>query len=44
MEMRGLVTMEKGAGSFGSSLSVSRKGGDQRSCSVAVHTAGLEND
>lgn len=44
MEMRGLVTMEKGAGSFGSGLSVSRKGGDQRSGSVAVHITGVEND
>lgn len=44
MEMRGLVTMEKGAGSFGSGLSVSRKGGDQRSSTVAVHITGLENN
>lgn len=27
MEMRGLVTMEKGAGSFGSGLSVAGKAG-----------------
>lgn len=27
MEMRGLVIMEKGVGSFGSGLFVSRKGG-----------------
>lgn len=44
MEMRGLVTMEKGAGSFGSGLSVSRKGGDQRSGSEAVHITRVEND
>lgn len=44
MEMRGLVTMEKGAGSFGSGLSVSGKGGDQRSGRVAVHITGVEND
>lgn len=43
MEMRSLVTMEKEAGSFGSSLSIRRKGGDQRSCGVSIHTTGLEN-
>lgn len=42
MEMRGLVTMEKGAGSFGSGLSVSRKGGGSKKlqCGYAHNRVG----